>query len=166
MPKELSHARLTSLIDYGPETGRFTWKVPKHPARKGDACGCIGNKGYRVIKIDGQAYLAHRLAWLYMTGSWPPEQIDHANRDRADNRFSNLRAASQSQNNANRVLSEKCGVTFNPRLVNRPYRAAIVCRGVRHELGHFATSASAAAAYRSAALALFGEFHGLPKEEG
>ena len=49
-----------------------------------------------------EQYSAHRLARLYQTGWWPPAHIDHVNLDKADNRWSNLRAATRSLNGANR----------------------------------------------------------------
>jgi hypothetical protein len=55
--------------------------------------------------LEGKSYLAHRLAWLYVTGSWPVLEIDHKNRVRNDNRFGNLRPATHMQNCTNRALS-------------------------------------------------------------
>lgn len=55
--------------------------------------------GYRKISVKGKQYYSHRLAWLYMTGRWPADQIDHKNEVRDDNRFENLREANNSQNN-------------------------------------------------------------------
>ncbi|MFW4291481.1 HNH endonuclease [Salmonella enterica subsp. enterica serovar Paratyphi C] len=46
--------------------------------------------GYIRIYINKKWYLAHRLAWLYVTGKWPINVIDHINRNKADNRFINL----------------------------------------------------------------------------
>jgi hypothetical protein len=82
-------------------------------ARAGDVAGGANNGDrYRRIRVDNQLYQAHRLAWLYMTGEWPSNGIDHINGHRADNRWANLREATQSQNMANgRRLHQR---TTNP----------------------------------------------------
>jgi hypothetical protein len=72
-----------------------------HRVRIGDAAGCSNWDRYRFIKIGGRLYQEHRLAWLWMKGQWPKNQIDHLNGDPGDNRFCNLRESTQSQNNAN-----------------------------------------------------------------
>jgi hypothetical protein len=59
---DLTAARLRELLDYDPATGVFTWRSPR-PSR------------YQLISVDGWTYQASRLAWLWMTGSWPKGQI-------------------------------------------------------------------------------------------
>ena len=92
---ELTAARLRKMLHYDPETGVFTrlWT--------GNVTGCPDAKGYLRIAADGRSYRAHRLAVLYMTGAWPSEQIDHINQVRTDNRWSNLRPATNGENGAN-----------------------------------------------------------------
>ena len=95
---------LRSILEYSSEAGEFRWKwrdsqVPTINARcAGKVAGSENGQGYIKIVIDGRGYRAHRLAWLYMTGDWPKDQIDHINRDRADNRFCNLRDVSAKEN--------------------------------------------------------------------
>ena len=99
----LTVERLRQLLDYNPGTGAFIWVCPtSHRVFVGSLAGTPHNKGYRKICVDGVRYFAHRLAWLYMTGEMPKEQIDHINRDTTDDRFINLRQASSSQNQRNR----------------------------------------------------------------
>lgn len=102
---DLSRERLIELLSYSPATGRFTWVKPGFGVTVGMMAGCnSGNGGYVRIKIDGRLYLAHRLAWLYVYGVWPREEIDHINLVRDDNRISNLREASRAQNSRNKTL--------------------------------------------------------------
>lgn len=106
-------SRLKELIHYDPESGDFTWLIKRgRSAVAGSMAGTITNRGYRQIYIDRTPYLAHRLAWFYMNGKWPEEDIDHINHNRSDNRICNLRAATRSQNSQNRLLpaNNKSGV--------------------------------------------------------
>lgn len=103
---ELTAERLRELLHYDPETGVFTWKVTlSRRASAGSIAGAYGaNKGYTPISVLKRKYQAHRLAWLYMRGVWPPEDLDHINRDRSDNRLANLRLASRTENSQNANL--------------------------------------------------------------
>lgn len=100
----LSHARLLELLHYNPDTGVFTWAVNRRGrgGRKGEPAGCDDGKGYMQVMIEQKLYLCHRLAWFYMTKRWPEYQIDHINRVKSDNRWSNLREATIGQNQQNR----------------------------------------------------------------
>lgn len=99
----ITQRRLKSLLHYNSETGFFTWRVNKCRVVAGDLAGRI-SLGYCVIKIDQGEYMAHRLAWLYMTGAWPKNQIDHRDRHRSNNAFLNLREATNKQNHENQGL--------------------------------------------------------------
>lgn len=93
---------LKTMLSYDPATGEFTRLrgTGKGAAAGTKTKGCIDkSNGYRKICVLGRQHYAHRLAWLYMTGKWPDEQIDHKNLDRADNRLDNLRPASNAENN-------------------------------------------------------------------
>lgn len=101
MNQELTQSYLKSILDYNHEAGIFTWKVSNNrKIRIGDVAGCVYN-GYIRIKINNKKYQAHRLAWLYVHGKFPPEQIDHINHNRADNRIANLRSVSHQENHRN-----------------------------------------------------------------
>lgn len=91
----LTQAKLKSLVNYNPVTGEFS--------RAGhDKCGTLTYQGYLSIQVAGKRYYAHRLAWFYMTGKWPENEIDHKNRIRNDNRWENLREATRSIQMRNR----------------------------------------------------------------
>jgi hypothetical protein len=114
--------------------------------------------GYIIIRIDNVLYLAHRLAWLYMTGSWPPAQIDHINRSRADNRWENLRAVSNTENAWNRTApSNKSGFT-GVRRENNKWLAEIKVNYKPIRLGLFETPEAAHTAYLEAKRKLHQKF--------
>lgn len=161
MPK-IDAERLRELMHYDPESGVFTWCVStSHRVRASDVAGHIAGGGYRYIGIDGRTYRAHRLAWLYMAGEWPPHEIDHKDRDPSNNRLCNLRAATRSQNIANcSVRSDNTsgikGVSWCK--VKRKWRASIQVGQKPLHLGYRGTKEDAAALYATAAAKSFGEF--------
>lgn len=164
----ITQARLQELLDYDQLTGVFTWKVRRGRSAPAGAIAGRVNKadsahggGYRYIGVDGVEYLAHRLAWLYVTGSHPTREIDHKNTTRDDNRFENLRAADDPQNCANRGkqannTSGFKGVSFNK--ASGKFVASTQVCGVYRYLGLFATAELAHRAYQRAAESSFGEF--------
>jgi len=109
---ELTQERLKELLHYDPETGVFTWIITRPRSKKGDRAGSIDAKGYVSIGINGKYYKAHRLAWLYMTGEWPPQQVDHDNRIKHDNKWFNISLADNQKNQRNAPLRKdnKSGV--------------------------------------------------------
>ena len=99
---KVTKERLQEILNYNKVTGIFTWKVKKaQNIQIGDDAGSLNSKGYVNIIVDGTNYAAHRLAWLWITGSIPKDQIDHINRIRNDNRAVNLREANNKQNQEN-----------------------------------------------------------------
>lgn len=154
--KLLDLARLKAELKYDPTTGDFR--------RDGVIAGTSWahrNTRYRKISIDGQQYLAHRLAWFYMHGLWPAHEIDHINGNGSDNRIANLRQATRGENSTNSPAQKSNkiglrGVHFH-RGAKR-YRAQI-CKNLKiTHLGYFDTAEDAHAAYLTAAHKLHGEF--------
>lgn len=93
---------LRSLLEYNPETGIFVNRINRSPnAKCKSVAGSLQNTGYISIHICGRKYLAHRLAYLYMTGGWPRNQIDHINGVRSDNSWVNLRDCTNGENMRN-----------------------------------------------------------------
>lgn len=170
-----------SILHYEPETGELRWRerpvthfratggrTAEHAcavwnARYAGAVAGTDGDGYILIGIDGRIYRAHRIAWLWMTGEWPKDQVDHKNMRRADNRWENLREASHSQNNGNRraYSNNTSGVkgVYWHKLVKK-WKAEIQVNGRTISVGYFDEDKlnEAAAAYAVAALEWFGEY--------
>jgi len=107
----ISHKRLLELYDYSIVTGIFYRKVSRPGYRKGEEAGCvrkIKKDGMlrRFIVADGKQYRASRLAWFYVTGKWPKNQIDHINRDALCDAFHNLRDSNNSANQINKGIAK------------------------------------------------------------
>ena len=99
----ITQARLKELLRYDPETGVFTWRATGKGRRLNRQAGTVQATGYLTITIDWRIHLAHRLAFLYVVGDWPPNEIDHIDGDQSNNRWCNLRPATRSQNMANSI---------------------------------------------------------------
>lgn len=101
----LTQEHLKWLLTYDSETGIWLWNHPPgYKLRQGDMAGTLRADGYRRIAIEHRRYYSAQLAFLYMTGEWPKEQVDHINRVRDDDRWVNLREASWGQNMANQGI--------------------------------------------------------------
>ncbi len=159
----LDQKKLMEMLAYNPATGMFYWVAPlsaAHSVKKGDRAGTVNKEGYVHIKIDGKSYLGHRLAWLYITGSWPKGILGHRDGDRANNAWLNLREATRSQNSANSKLykNNTNGVKGVFRQKNGKFTARIRVNGKLKSLGTCDDIGDAAAAYKSAADENFGKF--------
>ena len=159
--RHIDHQYLLDMLNYNPETGVFTWAKPRPRIRVGRVAGYMHHRGYICLEIDGRHFSAHRLAWFYMTGERPLNQIDHINRIKSDNRFANLRLATFGQNRANSVTTNKHGlkgVVYKKWLKSKPYQAQITFNKKVIYLGCHSTPEEAHAAYKEAAKRLHGAF--------
>lgn len=158
LPTDLPYERLRQLLRYEASTGVFTMLVARGRKPAGTEAGYVNNEGYRQIAIDGRWFLAHRLAWFYMSGTWPCAEIDHINRNPSDNRLENLRECSRSQNEANsRRAVNRSGFRGVSELRGK-WQATIKKDGRTVYLGRFSTPQEAGAAYEAAARSLHGDF--------
>lgn len=156
-PKPYTTAeRVRELFNYDPETGLFTRRVASRTAKAGRVEGWIDPQGYSRFYIDRRLYQAHRVAWLYVHGQWPRDQIDHVNRVRDDNRISNLRECVNAENRQN-IKPEGYGVSGYLGVVrhgqykkNEKWVASIGINGKRKYLGAFDTPEEASAVYLAA----------------
>lgn len=158
--------RMRDVLHYDPETGSFTWKkrIWTHCAI-GRVAGTVTWTGHIHIGLDGYYCNAHQMAWAYMTGEWPLLEVDHKNCLKTDNRFDNLRLATDQQQSANRGASKNNqlgikGVRIAHANVNKAvrYRARIRVNNKLIHLGYYSTPEVASAAYHEAAVNYFGEF--------
>lgn len=112
----ISQRRLKELLTYYPDTGIFTWNLSRGNqfSPVGGEAGFTTEKGYIRIELEGKSYLLHRLAFLYMEGAFPIDQVDHINRIRNDNRWENLRPADVYLNAGNQKSNgEFVGVSWD-----------------------------------------------------
>lgn len=157
---ELTAEYLRSALNYNPDTGIFTWKVStSNRVKVGDIAGSRRGDGYLQIMIQSRLHKAHRLAWLYVHGVWPEDQIDHINRNRIDNQISNLREVSHKQNNQNKGkagnnTSGHTGVCWHKQ--KSKWQTHIKHNRKRIHLGYFATIEEAVAARKAGELKYWG----------
>jgi len=150
----------SSLIDYNPETGSMVWKerdsgyfkkgkqsqvlhMKKWNTRySGEELGHLDDMGYKRVLLLGFRCRVHQLAWLLHYGEWPPEQIDHVNGNRTDNRIANLRLASNRDNARNMSLrvDSATGVTGVVLIPGSRYRAQISVDGKNIYLGNLSNN--------------------------
>ena len=163
MKRELTAERLRELLSYDSEMGIFTWLKPpaRMPYLRGHPAGTNRGDGYVRVMIEGRPFFAHRLAWLYMTGVWPVDRVDHWDEDKSNNRWGNLRESTASTNGANRSRprnnkSGLKGVYLDAR--SGKWIAQLHHLGRNKYLGRFNNKDEAAAAYLDAAVSTHGEF--------
>ena len=157
----ITQSELRAVLDYDADTGEFHWKVKRNGVKPGVPAGTLHAKGYRAIKVGGKLHRAHRLAFLWMAGRMPTDQVDHRDGDKDNNRFANLREATNGQNQHNQTKrannsSGYKGVYYFKR--DARWQAQIMVNRKKHHLGYFDTPEEAHAAHVRAAIQLHGEF--------
>lgn len=177
---QVNAENIRSLLHYDPLTGIFTWlrrtadmfdasatRSAEHICKIWNAryaekiTGCPNGHGYLAIIIGRINYDAHLLAWLYMTGEWPVNLVDHEDRDPANNRWENLREATRSENAVNSPIRANNTSGFKGACRgkgHKKWQANIRAYGKLHYLGYFNTPEEAHAAYAEASKRLHGEF--------
>lgn len=144
-------AELMARFDY--RDGDLYYRVaPLSRRQRGDIAGSIDpSNGYRIVKIEGVRYKAHRLIWVYVHGVLPVEVIDHINGVRSDNHIDNLRSVSQLVNTQNQtkptIASQTgaLGVYWSTRKAG--YIGQVSVNGKKRRRGPYRTVEQAAQAY-------------------
>lgn len=124
LKQNLNQTELKERLSYNSETGEFIWRFRAEASKSwnskysGKSAGTLDYQGYYRISINNQIYRAHRLVFLYITGNWPTELVDHINGKPSDNRWCNLRLVNHIQNRTNHSVrsnnsSGATGVTQN-----------------------------------------------------
>jgi len=154
-----TQAELQSLFDYSVITGELRWRRTYNNVYNGRVAGTVLTNGYRYVTLNEKRRLTHRIIWKLVTGT-EPRVIDHADLDRTNNAWHNLREGTQADNKAN---------AGQHRDSTSPYKGVYLhgCRwisklmrdGKRHHLGVFDTPEQARDAYNAASARLSGEFH-------
>lgn len=155
---KINQTTLKNILSYDSNSGDFIWLKRNADSRSikifnakfaGKKAGCICPRGYKYIHIREFGILScSRLAWLYFYGYWPKNEIDHINGNPSDNRISNLREATRSQNASNRGIHKNNksgykGVTFS----NGKWTSCVAFNKKRFRLGIFETAEEAYKAY-------------------
>ncbi len=160
----LTVEKAKSLFRYDESTGLLSWRYRKgKKVPRNLAAGYIDSEGYRVVRADGVNYRAHRIVWLMSFGRWPTHMLDHVNGDRADNRLSNLREATNSQNQMNkkrqaRGASGYKGVAIIRRRGRIQYRPGVTLNGKHRVFGYYDDPREAYEVYCREAVRAFGPF--------
>ena len=157
--------RLREVLDYDPETGDLVWKKrTSYRNTVGKIAGYVAGRGQIQVRIDGHLYYAHRLIWFHVNGSWPPYGIDHKDCNPSNNRWDNLRLASQRQNSMNRRIQKNNKSGFKGVSLHRGYKypkwtaRLTLSDGTYKHLGMFDSPESAAEVYATAVERFHGEW--------
>tara|TARA_R110000868_G_scaffold212233_1_gene462209 strand:- start:7 stop:516 length:510 start_codon:yes stop_codon:yes gene_type:complete len=139
--KILTQEKLKTLLSYDPDTGILTWRKKFCRSIKvGSQVGTPTSEGYVAFQIGGKKFYAHRAIWFFVHGVWPPEEIDHINHVRNDNRLCNLRLANRLENSHNTQKHEKNfsghkGVVWHIR--NKKWQVQMRFKGKAYYVGQF-----------------------------
>ena len=152
---QITQELLKENLSYNQESGFFIRiKKTANSVNIGDIAGTLHSDGYIYISVIGKKIPAHRLAWLYVYGSFPNNEIDHINGIKNDNSLINLREATRLENMQNQRKAHKdnptglLGVSFNKKLMK--FTAQIHINGKQKKLGVFDTKESAYLSYLEA----------------
>lgn len=170
LPEAIHLRGFKECMEYHPETGRLVWKKKFTPRSHQVVLGGeVGNLrcGYRQVTLvwggKSRSFQVHRIAWYLHYGEWPPRNIDHINRDRADNRISNLRLGDQPENLRNKSMQKNNTTGYQNVQFHSEGRYRAVVR--KNHLGYFPTAEEASFAVEEYRRVEDGEFYYNPSEQ-
>lgn len=159
----ITQRRLKEVLHYDFETGVFRWLKPTAKnVRAGAVAGKTRKDGYQQMSVDNKCYYAHRLAWLYITGNWPSGLVDHIDGNPSNNKFSNLREATRSQNQRNSGVRRNNASGFRGVYWNKQkqkWYAQCMVERKRKSLGLYDSAEQASHAYEAFVKAMCGSFY-------
>lgn len=151
---------LKQYYKYLPDTGELILIKSRCNADKqklNKPIGSLGGPERRrtwVVKHKGKSYYISRIAWLLMTGKDPGLLlVEHKNRNPKDNRWENLRLATEAENNYNKIF-----VGYSQRKDTGLYRVRVTLDKKRITVGNFKTEEEAKKAAQDARKLFYREF--------
>jgi len=161
LQSSVSIEEIKARVRFDSETGKLHRVTASGGSKVGQETGSMSSSGYLGVGICGKAFLCHRIAWLLHYGEWPEFEVDHINGMKTDNRISNLRSATRSENVNNTNLRSDStsgykGVNYSNQ--HGRYRARIVVKGKRMHVGMYDTPEQAHEALCAARNAYHGKF--------
>jgi Demerecviridae HNH endonuclease len=152
--KVFSHQTLLDTLDYDPETGVFAWRKPQsNRVLVGERAGVVGVNGRRYISVFSEKYMAHRLAWFYVHGTWPTGDLRQKNGNFDDCSIVNLEDVSRAETRTRSSMfsTNTSGYRGVSPAKGGRWQASITRNYKQVHLGHFDTAEEASAAYEAAA---------------
>lgn len=158
-PYHITPEYLSSVFKYDPETGDLSWRdAHTNRVKAGDVIRAKIGNGYYAVQLDCHRMRVHNVVWAMHYGKFPEGVIDHINGIKTDNRISNLRDVTHSQNAYN--VGKQKNNTTGVKGVSRNgsgFKAEISAEKKSHYLGTFSSLDQAAQAYANAAKILHGK---------
>lgn len=151
--------QLNAIFEYDGDSGNLIWKVRKCRIHPGTIADSLDNKGYRTVMISGRNYKVHRIIWAMKIGVWPTNQIDHRDTNKSNNRWDNIRPATNQQNHGNRGKNKNNTSGFKDVVKhNGLWAARITVNDKQIWLGRFEKPEHAYEAVKQGHAHYFGEF--------